>query len=307
MAMDKTAQLPRSRRRGLNYTQEQILLLVNELRFLTRKAIWRILYAKGSFTHAGETLKKLADEGYLTRVGLPHARGTSELVYTLTKQGAFFLRALGVEDASWWYRPMSQASFSLLTHNVAIGQFHIALRLFVRERDGWRIIQTRTCYQMERDPPRLPTIGDGRQVEAAVIPDSWVHLELPDGDRAALWIEIDHGTESKPKYMQMVRERRALISNGQYEKYFATPSAQLCYLTIGPPGYRHKRAQTLCAWTGELLTGMRLTAWADVFRFSTIGEDISDTNALFLNAVWQKPYANAPVALFTSPQGEEKT
>ena len=74
MAMDKTAQLPRSRRRGLNHTQEQILLLVNELRFLTRKAIWRILYAKGSFTHAGETLKKLADEGYLTRVGGTHLR-----------------------------------------------------------------------------------------------------------------------------------------------------------------------------------------------------------------------------------------
>jgi protein involved in plasmid replication-relaxation len=307
MATDKGAKKPRLKRRGLNQTEEHILRLVNELRFVTRKGIWRLFFSKGSYTHAGETLKKLSDTGYLTRVGLPHARGASEIVYALSKQGVLLLRALGVEDASWWYiaRKTSHASFSLLTHNLAIGQFHIGLRLFVRDHDGYQIIETRTCYQMERQPPRVSTIGHGRQVEAGVIPDSWVHLEVPDGRRFALWIEVDQGTESKTKYLELLRERLTLIWSGQYEKYFQTPSVLLCYLTIGTSEYRQERGETLRDWTEELLTGMRLTAWGNVFRFSSMGEEEGDTRALFTDPVWAHPFSPAPIRLFETLHEQE--
>jgi len=308
MAMDKTAKQPRVKRRGLNHTQEQILLLVSELRFLTRKAIWRLLFSLGSYTHAGETLHTLVANGYLLRVSLTRARGNGEFIYTLGRIGALTLRELGVEETVWWARPyeLSQASFSLLTHNSAIGLFHIALRLFVREHDGYEIIESRTCYQMERRPPRLPTIREGRQAPSAVIPDSWVHVKLPDGRRFALWIEIDQGTESKTKYLTLLRERLSLIWSGQYEQYFGTPSVQMCYLTIGTSEYRLARARTLRTWTEELLNeNGRLTAWAHVFRFASMGEDIDDMRALFTKPVWTQPFSPDPVCLFETLQQQE--
>ena len=309
MAMDKTAKQPRVKRRGLNHTQEQILLLVSELRFLTRKAIWRLLFSLGSYTHAGETLHTLVANGYLLRVSLTRARGNGEFIYTLGRIGALTLRELGVEETVWWARPyeLSQASFSLLTHNSAIGLFHIALRLFVREHDGYEIIESRTCYQMERRPPRLPTIREGRQAPSAVIPDSWVHVKLPDGRRFALWIEIDQGTESKTKYLTLLRERLSLIWSGQYEQYFGTPSVQMCYLTIGTSEYREARTKTLCQWTEELLANLRLTAWKDVFLFAGMGQDIEEAQALFLDRLWQRPYTRQAVSLFTPLQQQEES
>jgi len=308
MPLSKTAKRPRSKHLGLNRTEEQILHLVHELRFLARKWIWLLLYAKGSYTHTGETLKKLAESGYLLRFSLSRARGHGEFIYTLGRPGALLLRALGVEDAVWWSRPeqVGHASFSLLTHNCAIGHVHIGLRLIARENEGYQILEARTCYQMERHPPRVPTITDGRQVGAGVIPDSWVHLELPDGRRFALWIEVDQGTESKAKYRGLLRERLTLIWSGEYEKYFATPSALLCYLTIGTSEYRLARARTLRTWTEELLNeNGRLTAWAHVFRFASMGEDIDDMRALFTKPVWTQPFSPDPVCLFETLQQQE--
>jgi hypothetical protein len=153
--------------------------------------------------------------------------------------------------------------------------------------------------------PLLPTIRFGREQEVALVPDSWVHLELPDGRRFALWIEIDQGTESKPKYLQMLAQRLEFIWSRQYEKYFATPSALLCYLTIGTSEYRLARARTLRTWTEELLTEKRLTAWGNVFRFSSMGEEEGDTPALFTDPVWHQPFSRASIRLFETLQEQE--
>jgi Replication-relaxation len=313
MSMDKTVKKSRPKPNAITRKEEEILAAVSELHFVTRKGIARLLYPPGSYTHAGEALRRLSggaglQKRYLSHFGLlPNAPGNFERVYSLTRRGAALLRGLGLQ-ADWWYSPRSASrySYSFLLHQISLGKFLIALRAFVRDHDGYSIIETKSCYQMERQPPKLPFVEDGRAGASAVIPDAWAHIELPDGRKSALWIEIDNGSESKARFQSLVLDRINLVRDKGYEKYFATPSFLCCYLAVGPTtDYRLGRLRALRRWTAEVLAKQKLD-WGSVFRFSTIDECIFDSHMHFTDPVWTSADSDTLVSLFPPTHEQEE-
>jgi hypothetical protein len=283
----------RSRQRGLTETEEKILRAVNELHIVDAESITRLLSTKKACSHYSKLLTKLAGgadfthTSYLLRFGMPHAPGNFRRLYTLTRRGAAFLRELGVE-ADWWYMPKqaSHNSFTFLTHQLSIAKFLVALSAFVRDYPEYELVETRTSYTMEKNPPTFTLVVGEREIKASVIFDAWAYISHPDREHA-LGIEIDAGSEARQKYQQLVLNRIEFIKSGQYEAYFHTPSVLLCYLVVGASrDYRISRLHTIREWVHEVLTKQQLTDWASVFRFSTLDESVYDTHMLFTDPVW---------------------
>ena len=284
---------PRLTPRALTNTEENILRAVNELHIVDAKTVGRLLSTKPSYSHYSMLLTKLSGgadfnhTSYLLRFGMPPATGNFKRLYTLTRRGAAHLRELGVE-ADWWYMPKqgSQYSFTFLTHQLSIAQFLVALNAFVRDYPEYELVETRTCYELEKNPPTFTLVAGEREIKASVIFDAWAYISHPDREHA-LGIEIDAGSEAREKYQQLVRNRIEFIKSGQYAKYFDTPAVRLVYLVVGVSrDYRFSRLHTIRKWVHEVLTKQQLTDWASVFRFSTLDESIYDTHMLFTDPVF---------------------
>jgi hypothetical protein len=296
---------PRRSPRALTNTEEKILRAVNDLHLVDADAITRLLTTNTARSHYGKLLTKLSggtdcsQPAYLLKFRMPNAPGNSRLLYTLTRRGATLLRELGVE-ADWWYGPKqaSHNSFTFLTHQRGITTFLVCLSAFVRDYPEYELIETRTSYTMEKNPPVFTFVADQREVKASVIPDAWVYISHPAREYA-IAIEIDTGTEGSAKWQQLVRNRIEFCKSGQYAKYFNTPSVLLCYLVVGmSPNERSHRLHTIRHWTQEVL-GERLTHWASVLRFGTLDESAYTSHRLFIDPVWLLPGDSPlPITLF---------
>ena len=315
MAMDNTRKKSRLKPKALTRKEEEILRAVSELHYVTRKGIARLLYPPGSFTHAGEDLRRLSggadlQKSYLCKLSLvANAPGNFELTYALSRRGAALLRELGCHT-DWWCSPRTASrygGYSNLVHPISLGKFLIALRAFVRAFPEYHLLEIRTCYDLERQPPQLPFVEEGRKGASSVIPDAWVHIELPDTRRSALWIEIDCGTESKARFQSLVLDRINFVRDGGYEKYFGTPSLLYCYLAVGATtDYRLARLSAMRRWIAEVLDKQKLDDWADVFRLSTIDECIFDTHMHYTDPVWTSAASSTLVSLFPPYRNRRK-
>jgi hypothetical protein len=232
----------------------------------------------------------------------PNAPGNSRLLYTLTRRGATLLRELGVE-ADWWYMPKqaSRYSFTFLTHQLSITTFLVCLNAFVRDYPEYELVETRTSYTMEKNPPTFTFVAHEREIKASVIPDAWVYISHPDSDHA-LWIECDTGSEGREKFQQLVRNRIEFIRSGQYAAYFDTSSVLLCWLVVGMSRHdRSARLRRIRQWVQGVLTQKRLEDWAPVFRFSTLDENAYKSHSHFTDRVWLLPGDSpTPITLFTT-------
>jgi hypothetical protein len=284
---------PRRSPRALTNTEEKILRAVNELHIVDADAITRLLSKKTARSHYGKLLTKLSGgtdgklPAYLLRFKMPHAPGNTRALHSLRRRGATLLQELGVE-ADWWYMPKqaSRYSYSFLIHQLSITTFLVCLNAFVRDYPEYELVETRTSYTLEKNPPTFTFVAHEREINASVIPDAWVYISHPDGEHA-LWIECDTGSEAKAKFQDLVLNRINLIRSGQYRRYFNTASILICYLVIGASrDYRFSRLHTIRKWVYDVLTKQRLMDWGPVFRFSTLDENVYDTHMLFTDPVW---------------------
>jgi hypothetical protein len=303
----------------LNRKEEHILQAVHLLECVTVQEITRLLFSTGSRNHVGAILRKLSggrdydDQQFLYRFPFPTAvRGTKERVYCL---GAKAREVLDIEDTPRSSK-LRYLSYSPILHDLMLSRFLTAATTYFAAHPDYDLLETRTCYQLARNPPLIPVNTHGKKATIAVIPDAWLHIEqVEDGTAYPLWLEIDRGTENHQKFQRLVCHRLAFIKSRQYEKTFHTKAVILCYVTTGGD----IRLDNMLRWTEDVLPHQDVLTkkeneltqadmvrreerkqWASLFRFATVEyENMYDqAHALFTEPVWHKPDDSEPVPLF---------
>ena len=296
---------PQPTRAGLTSTGETILSAFGQLQvpYFTATDMTRLRFAKGSKPFARAIMTRLAggedknSTSYLYRFPLPHTRGNAERIFSLTRRGRDFVRALGFET-HFWSPPQKAVNYSLTfwQHQLAITKTLVALHKYVRDTRAYEVLETQTGASLAGNPPRF--IQEVDQQAISVLPDAWVCLGAASGKDTALWIEIDSGTEAKAKFQYLVLQVD-LIRSGQYRIYFDTPSVNFVYLVIGSKPYRSARLRMICRYTREVLDKKNLADWGPVFRFATIEETLYDSHSLFIDALWRLPDSDTFVSLLS--------
>jgi hypothetical protein len=294
----------------LNSKEERILQVGHELEIFTEKEIRYRLFAKGSRTHVGAILRKLCggrdydDQQFLYRFPLPTAaKGPKERVYCL---GAGAREVLAIEDASRRFK-FRYLSYSPILHDLALSRFLTVATIYFAAQTDYTLLETRTCYQLAHNPPRITVGSQGKETAITVNPDAWLYItRVSDGSEHALWIEIDRGTENYQRFTRLVRNRLAVVRSPQYEKMFNTKAILLCYVTVGTSEQADIRLHNMLRWTEDVLTEAdelplkEREQWTSLFRFATVDfEKMYDqAHALFTQPLWYKPDDPDPVPLF---------
>jgi hypothetical protein len=306
----------------LNSNEERILQAVHDMECLTLDDIIYLLFPNGSRSHVGAIMRKLSDgrdyddQQFLYRFPVPTAKkGTKERVYCL---GARARKVLTIEDA---YRPTKfrYLSYSPILHDLMLSRFLIVASTYFTSQTDYKLLETRTCYQLARNPPRIPLNTNGQKSTIAVIPDAFLDIEqVKDGIAYPLWLEIDRGTENRQKFQQLVRNRLAVVKSPQYEKMFNTKAVLFCYVTTGTPKQADLRLQNMVRWTEDVLPHKDVLTkedelteadelhleereqWASLFRFSTAEYETmyDQPHRLFTEPVWHKPDEPEQIRLF---------
>ena len=290
----------------LTFRDEEMLQAIAVYRFMTARDIAWLLFSPNSITYARERLASLAggadgkERAYLYRFAMPTRTGSRERVYTLGSAGREALLSLGVPVEG--YVPPYKAdrlSYSHLAHQLTLTRFVVVANLWVRNHPEYTLADMRLCYEIEKRIAKLH--GEKERAAALAIPDGWLLFErVADRARTPLLVEIDRGSEYQERFKNHVRGRIAFIHSGDYAKVFGIPAVMIAYVTTGQiPAYRETRVKTMAAWTGEVLTELKMERWAGLFRFtSAVYETLyEDAHTLFEKPVWYRPDASTPLPL----------
>jgi hypothetical protein len=192
---------------------------------------------------------------------------------------------------------MRHVSFGQISHALLLARFLVACRYRCRGRDDLALLEERTSYEIAHEPPQVTlAISKDKQLTFTVIPDAWIKFELFENgahqNTLALLCELDRGMEHSWKFKEHVRGRIELIRSGEYQRVFGVPGVVVSYLTTGQtPEYRTTRMKTMNAWTGEVLTELKLESWAGIFRFTAVEFEnlYGAIETLFTEPVWYRP------------------
>jgi hypothetical protein len=243
--------------------------------------------------------------------------------------GAKSREVLAIEDA---YRPTKfrYLLYSPILHDLTLSRFLVVATKYFQAHSDYRLLETRTCYQLTRNPPHITVVSQQKETAITVIPDAWLYItRLQDGIEHALWIEVDNSTENIQKFKRLVRNRLTFVKSPQYEKMFNTTSVLLCYVTVGTPGQTDIRLENMLRWTEDVLPhkdvftkGDELTSedkvlleereqYASLFRFAAVEYEkmYDQPHRLFTQPVWYQPDEPDPVLLFASvtPPNQQET
>lgn len=318
----------------LNSKEERILQAVHDVEIVTLDDIIHLLqFSKKSRNHVGAIMRKLSggrdydDQQYLYRAPLPFsAKGAKTRVFCL---GARAREVLAIEDA---HRPSKfrYHAYSPILHDLMLSRFLVVATTYFAAHTDYKLLETRTCYQLACNPPSISINQNGQKTTITVVPDAWLDIErVSDGKVYPLWIEIDRSTENYQKFKKLVRNRLAVVNSRQYEKTFNTRDVLLCYVTTAAtPELADIRLHNMLRWTEELLPHKHLLTkkdeitpadelllkereqWASLFRFTTVEYEkmYDQPHRLFTDPVWSKPDETEQIPLFapiTHPNRQE--
>jgi hypothetical protein len=287
--------------------EEQILEAVRLLGYATAQDITRYLFSEGSLNHVRAILAKLsggedfAQDHFLLRIPVPvTTRGTKERAYTL---GAKARELFSMTD---YYRPYKYRylSYSHLMHHLVLARLVCSAQLWCLNQTEPQLclIETRLCHDLARELGKRGNHGQGKSAAVTVVPDAFLNFDVLQAGRHGhylpLLVELDRGSEYRKQFQQHIRERIEFIQSGAYTRCFGVEAVRIAYATTGGrPAFRHSRLSAMLAWTDEVLTELKLEAWAPVFYFTTlIYEDIY-TLTHFAEPVWYTPGDPTPKLL----------
>jgi len=260
-------------------SEDAILRSLAIFPYMLGKQVTRLLYSDGSHRSVLEIMKKLFDEGYVERKPLPSQiqKGSVPYVYFLSAHGRHYLESLEY-DFSMWRLPseMKLVQSSHLWHCLAVNDFLIAGINTAHSNPHVKLIETQHDLLM-------------KYLELPAQPDGWQLFHLKGSEEAAVWLELDRGTEKIKVWKKKVETLLTYIHSG-YENDFHTPVVTVAVVVPYSIPNREHRCRELRLWTQQVLTATKQEYEYDVFRFISLPEDMQ-ADTLYLAPCWERPFS----------------
>ena len=231
-------------------------------------------------------MKALFDAGYVERKPLPSQiqKGSVPYVYFLSATGRHYLESLDYDFSTWRYpHEMNLVHSSHLWHCLAVNDFLIAGMNTANSNPHIQLIDIRHDLVLKTT------------MDLPVKPDGWQLFHIKGIEEAAIWLELDRGTEKIKAWKAKIT---ALISyiHTSYEQDFHTPVVTVAVVVPVDVPNREHRLQELRTWTEQVLTAMQQAYEYDLFRFLALPEDIQ-ADILYLAPCWERPFSQGKYSL----------
>jgi hypothetical protein len=224
----------------------------------------RLVACFGSTSRANKRLLKLVRAGLLRRFFLGSGGGRKAL-YSLSEKGA-----LAADVPFRGLRRKQGAVVAMdffVEHQLAANEIYCAARFGKSPSPEIRFV-----HWMGFHAPLAP--------ELRLIPDGYVELATPTGI-AALFLEVDLGTESQKIWQEKTKQYLQLAISGAFRRTF---------------GHDRFRVLVVASSTRRLESIRKTVAGITqkIFRFATL----DDARAKFFSPVWTKPIGHNQESLF---------
>jgi hypothetical protein len=281
---------------------EKILSALLEYDYLTAQQLTTLLYKAGSLTYVRAKLRALVAAKLVFALSGKSA-GMPQLPQVFTPTGkarAYASNFLGNPHRQR-FRPSEERekaeNLFFLKHSLAIRDVLIAARLLANTTPG---IVLNRMYQ-ERDLRckiyvEIPVKTDKGKISKQTIclePDASCEFIVQQKWRDFFHIEVYRYLPAEALWKQKVTGLVTYRQTGQHEALFHTPA-----LSIAVFAQTADMAETLKAWTEEVLTKLKQPGEGQRFFFNTTEDPTSATPAqMYLAPIWQQPFATAKTPL----------
>jgi hypothetical protein len=270
---------------AIRKNEDAILRAMALFPYMLGKQVTKLLYSEGSHRSVLEIMKKLFDEGYVERKPLPSQiqKGSVPYVYFLSAPGRHYLESLGYDFSTWRYpSEMKLVHSSHLWHCLEVNDFLIAGITTAHSNPDVQLIETRHDLVL-------------KSLDLPVKPDGWQLFHLKGIEEAAVWLELDRGTEKIKVWKTKIQTILGYI-HGNYAHDFGTPTITVAIVVPASVQQREHRIGELRSWTEQVLTATQQEYEHDVFRFIALPEEIQ-SETLYLSPCWKRPFSKGKYRL----------
>ncbi len=266
----------------------QMLQAVYTYQYLTLAQITRLFFSARSLrskNHAGQYVKRLAEEQWLVRFPLPSThKGNRAYVYTLGYKGMKYLHTLGFDASPSSCQAKPAPSYQHMQHTLCLNDVLIAAALLPRRVPTILLCDMQHEWILKQKPLHVPSPdspSNGRKHTStqvtSVIPDAWLDFRLCLNGityQTAVWLELEE---------------------------FGAQNITIAFATTAG----EKRQEQLRLWTRQELSLLEKISDADLLLFTSLPPTSDlDPEWFFLSPVWTTPLTNTPVPLLDLSEPE---
>ena len=293
----------------------QILQAVYTYQYLTLAQITRLFFSARSLrskNHAGQYVKRLAEEQWLVRFPLPSThKGNRAYVYTLGYKGMKYLHTLGFDASPSSCQAKPAPSYQHMQHTLCLNDVLIAAALLPRRVPTILLCDMQHEWILKQKPLHVPSPdspSNGRKHTStqvtSVIPDAWLDFRLCLNGityQTAVWLELDRGSEEQKQFRRKVRGLYQASLSEIHRKEFGAQNITIAFATTAG----EKRQEQLRLWTRQELSLLEKISDADLLLFTSLPPTSDlDPEWFFLSPVWTTPLTNTPVPLLDLSEPE---
>lgn len=255
----------------LQNRDKKIVALCHEYHFLTQEQI-RLLAGFGCEVRAGIRLRKLFDNGYLSRRGLPVVKGRGKILYFIGPKGVELIARESCIDPlkiKQRRKQLLEIKSSSLPHFLLINEFRLAFALATKNNPYIKM----KSWKSEKEIPLCLE-------EKEFYPDGYLIYSYR-GKFYSLFLEIDRSTETNKRFQGKVNNYLNYGFDGHYQKQFGFLFFKV--LIVCPSAARLKNLKKL------------IEKKTDKMFWLAVQNDISPEK--ILSRIWQRPRQNSHFSL----------
>jgi hypothetical protein len=104
------------------------------------------------------------------------------------------------------------------------------------------------------------------------VPDGLLLVtNIRSSQRLLILLEVDHNTESQPRFRQHVAARLAYVQSPHFTNVYGNIPYRIAYATHALTDAAAKaRLASMCAWTMDILTQLKKQEFSRFLRFTTV-------------------------------------
>jgi hypothetical protein len=254
----------------LQLRDRDILVVVYTYRFLTSEQVQE-LFGFGCTRRVNIRLRRLFDNGYLSRSFLSTTRGSGKALYFLGPQGtAVVARELGLDLTAVKNRMkcLSQLKEFFLCHALELNKVRISISQAVQSQAEMKLetwISDNDCEQ-----PYDVIVG-GKEILRRFRPDGYFRIWY-HGKAYGFFLELDRSTESLSRFKSKVQTYLEFTRLGYYRRRFGLNGFRV--LVIAPTRERMKNLKQAVEQVTQ-----------EGFRFTTMDQIMGNK---VLGHIWQR-------------------